>query len=368
MRRGTRPSVAALFSASAADAGLAIVFGLIVGAGLMLLGGFDPLAAYRALAMKAFGSPYNAGETFRQATTLMLTGLSVALAYRAGLLSIAAPGQMALGALAAAAAGIGLPPVPVVQPVIGLLLGAAAGALWGALIGTLRAYRGVNEVIAAIMLNWVALYGVNLLIRFGLADPANRQRTRTVAETARIDAPWLSDLFAHARLSYGFFLAVALLGAYAFFLHRTRLGFELRAVGQNPVAAALAGMKDRRLVVAAMALAGGPAGLAGAIEALGVYGYWTVSPTLPAAGFDGIAVALLGGAGALGTALAALLFAALSGGAAGMQFEVGVPPELARVVMAAILFFIAAQNLTRGLRERLGRVERRNARGEEAGR
>lgn len=338
---------------------VSIVLGFLIGAVMMALGGYDPLIAYAALFQKAFGSPYNFGEMLREMTPLLLTGLSVAFAFRAGLLNIGTAGQMVMGSLGAALVGVLVPLPPVLHATVALLVGVLFGALWGALVGYLKAYRGVNEVIAAIMLNWVALYLVNYVIRMTILDPQQKQRSLYVSPSARLNADVLSALFQNARLSYGFLLALIMVYVFWFLLYRTRLGFELRAVGAGAEAAQYAGIRIGRQVVLTMLISGAFSGLAGAIEVLGVYGYVTISTVLASYGFDGIAVALLGGATALGTLFSALLFAVLSYGAAGMQFAADVPLEVSRVVMASILFFVAAAQLVRTLyASTVGRLKR----------
>ncbi|MBE3594181.1 MAG: ABC transporter permease [Candidatus Carbobacillus altaicus] len=336
-----------------------IVLGFLVGAIIMAFGGFNPFVAYAALMQKAFGSPYNIGEMLREMTPLLLTGLSVAFAFRAGLLNIGTAGQMVMGSLGAALVGVLVPLPPIVHAIVALFVGVLFGALWGSLVGYLKAYRGVNEVIAAIMLNWVALYFANYVIRTAILDPQQKQRSLYVASSARINADFLSALFQNARLSYGFLLALLMVYVFWFLLYRTRLGFELRAVGAGAEAAQYAGIRIGRQVIVTMFLSGAFSGLAGAIEVLGVYGYMTISTVHASYGFDGIAVALLGGATALGTLFSAFLFAVLSYGAAGMQFAADVPLEVSRVVMAAILFFVAASALVRSLYTvTLGRMRR----------
>ena len=322
---------------------IALFLGLLVGAAVMLFGGYNPLEAYRALFWSVLTSPYQLGEMLRESTPLLLTGISVALAYRAGLFNIGAAGQMYLGGVAAAWVGIAWELPPVLHAGLAVTTAALAGALWGALAGYLKAWRGVHEVISTIMLNWTALYLGNGLIRAYLLDPNQRQRSHFVAASATLDSPTLASLFGQARLGYGFVLALLALVVYAVLLEWHTLGFALRASGLSPGAARYAGIPPGRSIVLAMGLAGAFAGVAGATEVLGVFHYMGIAAALPNAGFDGIAVALLGGNTAPGILLAGLFFGLLNYGAGSMQFVAGVPLEAVRIVVAAVLFFVAVR-------------------------
>jgi len=340
---------------------IAIILGLLLGAVIMLLGGYDPLAAYGALLNKAFGSMYNTGETIRQITPLILTGLAVAFAFRTGLFNIGAEGQFLIGALASLYVGIEwtfLPPV--LHAAAAVAAGALAGAFWGALVGYAKALRGVHEVITSIMLNWVALYFSNYIIRLFFL-PQGQQRSIEIAESAQLNLPFLTELFQHARLNFGFLIALAGAVFFHYYLFRTKGGFELRAVGFNRHASEYAGMNVKRNIVRAMSMSGAFAGIAGATEVLGVFHYQAVLTVSPGLGFQGIAVAMIGATTAVGTVLGAILMGVLTYGASGMQFGANVPFELINVVIALIIFFLAASGIikpfTRWLRDRKKKKE-----------
>lgn len=326
---------------------VSVVLGLAAGALLMLAGGYDPVAAYSALYEGVFGNLYNMGETIRQITPLIFTGLSVAFAFRTGLFNIGAEGQFLVGSLAAVWVGAAIDAPAGVHVLLALLAGGLAGALWGAVPGYLKAKRGVHEVITTIMMNWIALYLTNYLIRAYLK--ADAERSVEIRPTASLQADWLSAWFDDARIHLGIVLALLALAAYYVVLWKTRWGFELRAVGLNPSAAEYAGMDVSRSIVSAMMASGLLAGLGGAAEALGVYGYMAISAIFPGYGYDGIAVALLGANTPLGILLGAMLFGALNYGANTMQRLADVPIELIRVVIALVIFFVAASGIVRSL-------------------
>jgi ABC-type uncharacterized transport system permease subunit len=326
---------------------ISIIFGLLLGAVIMLLGGYDPILAYQSLFNKVFGDLYNFGEALREITPLVLTGLSVAFAFRTGLFNIGAAGQFVMGSTGATIVGVTLDLPWFIHAPLAILTGALLGGLWGAIAGYLKAKRGINEVITTIMLNWISLHLANYIISTYLYDPNNKQRSKYVAESTSIKLNWLSEVFDNARLHMGILFAVVAAFIFYLLLWKTKQGFELRAVGHNPYAAEYAGMNVNRNIVLSMFISGIFAGLAGVTDVLGVYGYQTVSAGFAPYGFDGIAVALLGGNTPLGVVLGASLFGALNYGGAGMKFGADVPPEIIRVVIASVIFFVASHGIIR---------------------
>lgn len=324
----------------------AILLGLLFGAFIMLLGGYNPIAAYSSLVAKVFGNPYDTGETIREITPLILTGLSVAFAFRTGLFNIGAEGQYLIGMTGATFIGVKLDLPWFIHAPLAVVVGAVLGGLYGAIAGYLKAKRGVNEVITTIMLNWIALYFSNYIVNTFLLQPG-QQRSYLIHDSASISIGWLSELMGNSRMHAG--ILFALIGAYVFYviLWKTKQGYELRAVGHNQHAARYAGMDVNKSVVKAMFIGGVFAGLAGVVEVLGVFHYQTVMAGSSGIGFDGVAVSLLGGNNPLGVVLAAVLFGGLTYGSAGMSFGADVPPEIIRVVIGSVIFFVAAHGIVR---------------------
>ncbi|OEG00465.1 branched-chain amino acid ABC transporter permease [Vulcanibacillus modesticaldus] len=339
---------------------MAILLGLLFGAVVMLLGGYNPLLAYTALFQKVFGDLYNIGETIRQITPLIFTGLSVAFAFRTGLFNIGAEGQFVMGSLGAVWIGTQFALPWYIHAPLAIIVGALLGGFWGAISGYLKAKRGVNEVITTIMLNYISLYLANYIIANYLRAPG-QQRSEIIQDSASISLNTLSEFFGYARLHWGIILAI--LAAFVFYiiLWKTKMGFELRAVGFNPHAAEYAGMNVNKNVINAMFIGGVFAGLGGAIEVLGVFKYMTISASLPGYGFDGIAVALIGANTALGVIFAAILFGVLEFGAAGMKFVAGVPIEVIEIVIASVIFFVAASGLVKFILKPFRRKEKGGA-------
>lgn len=219
--------------------------------------------------------------------------------------------------------------------------------MWGSIAGYLKAKRGVHEVITTIMLNWTALYLSNYIVKTFLSDPG-QQRSRQVHESALLHFPGLQEMFAHARVHFG--ILFGLLCAWLFYvmLWKTRRGFELRAVGYSWGASEYAGMNVSKNIIQSMWISGIFAGLGGATETLGVFGYQLQYQSSPQYGFDGIAVALIGGNAALGVILGAVLLGVLKFGATGMKFGAGVPVEIINIIIALVIFFVAASGMVKG--------------------
>lgn len=337
---------------------LAIFTALVIGALIIWLttGSLGTaLEAYRGLLKGALGSPKAIAGTLVRATPYAFTGLAVALAFKCGLFNIGAEGQLALGALCAAWVGYALHLPGILHLPLAILAGIAGGFIWGAVPGILKARTGAHEVITTIMMNYLALQIVAVL----LSGPMKAPRT-VASQTPVLDkSAWLPMLIPSLQLHSGVLLAVLVAIAIWWFLGRTVWGFELRTVGVNAAAARYAGMPVARNIVLAMALSGGLAGLAGAVEVTGVaLDVTTVTPDgtryfglgfSSGYGFDAIAVALLGRGNPFGVVAAALLFGGLRAGATKMQFDTQVPGDIISVIQGLILLFVAADTIIRRL-------------------
>ena len=324
---------------------ISVLLGLISGAIIMLIFGYNPIAGFAALWNGAFGDAYFLGETIRQVTPYILSGLAVAFALRSGLLNIGVEGQVFMGWLASVWIGISFELPMIIHLPLAILAAAIAGAFWGFIPGLLKARLGVHEVIVTIMMNYIALYLSNSIVRNLLSDGADR--TENVAATASLQSPWLAEMTFYSRIHYGFVLAILMALFMWFIINRTTTGFELRAVGFNQHASRYAGMSVGKNIILAMVISGGFAGLAGAMEGLGTFGFMSIKSGFTNIGFDGIAVALLGANTAFGVILAAFLFGVLKIGALNMPTEAGVPTELVEIIIALIIFFVASSYMIR---------------------
>jgi len=299
--------------------------------------------AYEALLRGSFGSMNAFSETITNATPLVFAGLGFALAYRAGLFNIGGEGQILAGATTAVWVGFSFDLPAVIHLPLALVGGIVGGAIWGFIPGILKARTGAHEVITTIMLNYIALSGLNYLLktttflRPGRSDPISQ----IVNDSAQL--PAFGDYRMHAGI------IVAGLTAYVvwWLLFRSTLGFEFRSVGANPSASSYAGMSVGGTYVTVMMISGALAGLAGASQMLGVRHY--MSPGFLGYGFDAIALAILGRNHPVGVFAAAILFGALRAGGLSMQAATATPIDIILVIQALIIAFMAAPALVRAI-------------------
>lgn len=336
---------------------LAIVTALVAGALIMLAFGDPPLRAYQGLLNGAFGNARGWSATIRNAMPLILTGLSVAVAFKAGLFNIGASGQYVMGSIASVAVGTNLEGMPTpMHLTLAILAGILAGALWGAIPGILKVLTGAHEVIVTIMLNYIAsLFGGWIVFAGGTRGQGPGplwdetagaiSRSPTVFESAQL--PWIV-YEGQLRISSGILIALFMALLMWWMIYKSTFGFEVRTVGLNAKAARYAGMSVKRITVLTMMIAGGLAGLAGVVITLG-FNHRYAPEFTGAAGFDGIVVALLGQTHPLGVVLSALLVGAMNAGASPMQFASGVQAEIVQVIQALVLAFVAAPLIVREL-------------------
>jgi simple sugar transport system permease protein len=326
---------------------LAVVLGLIAGAILIVVAGDNPLVAYLGMLEGAFGSLDAFGRTLEKATPLILGGLAVAFAFKAGMFNIGGQGQLLLGAAFAAWAGFQFDLPTVIHIPFALLVGGAVASLLGGLAGLLKATRGTHEVISTIMLNFVAANLTEWLV--SREGPWNDPSGGALARTPRIMGS--AELPRFGELPTGFLVAVLAAIVIWWVVKRSTLGFEIQTVGQNAHAATYAGISVTRIMVITMAISAFLAGLGGSIQTQGVNGRF--EPGFQTGlGFDGITIALLARTHPLAVIPAALLIGAMDAGSTLMQSRTDVEPEIISVIQAFILFFVAAPSVVRWLLRR----------------
>ncbi|KKK05358.1 ABC transporter permease [Micromonospora sp. HK10] len=302
---------------------------------------FDPDASGFTAAL----SPIS--ETLTYTAPLVFTGLAVALAFRGGLFNIGAQGQATIGVILSAVVGFALPLPPGVHLLVALIAGALGGALWGFIPGILKARTGAHEVINTIMLNYVAVYFLSwIIIQSGVQNP---NRSDAISKPVESSAQLPRLLGADLRVHAGILVAVLATWFIAWLLNRSTLGFELRAVGENPDAARTAGISVTKTYVLVMVISGLLAGLGGSNMVLGSTANALTPLVIAQIGFDGILVALLGRVKPWGVLLAALLFGALQAGGNRMQSYSGISLELVTVLQALIVIFIAAPAMVKAI-------------------
>lgn len=321
---------------------ISVLLGIILGAIIMLIFGYDPLWGYEGLFQTAFGSIKNIGEIFRAMGPLMLVALGFSVASRAGFFNVGLPGQALAGWIAAGWFALEHPhmarPLMILCTIV---IAAVAGGIAGAIPGILRAYLGTSEVIVTIMMNYIILYSGNAVIQnlFSKSIMRTTDSSIYVSANASYRTYWLSALTNNSRMNIGIFIALVGVAVIWFLLNKTTLGFEIRSVGLNPNASEYAGMSAKRTIIISMIISGAFAGLGGVVEGLGTFENVFVQSSSISIGFDGMAVSLLAANNPIGIIFAAFLFAALSVGSPGMNIA-GIPPELIKVVTALIIFFV----------------------------
>ncbi|MGH3121463.1 MAG: ABC transporter permease [Streptosporangiaceae bacterium] len=290
---------------------------------------------------------YPLSQTASQATPLILTGLSFALSFQAGLFNIGAASQWIGGAIVVTYLGFAVSLPPVIHVIVCLAGGFAGGAVMGWLVGELKARTGAHEVIVTIMLNYV-MYN---LLSYLLGTPSALQlphQSNLISPTIASNAQLPHVGGPPPQVGVGFLIALAAAAGMWWLLVRSTTGFEFRTVGANPNAARTAGMSVPRTWILAMLLAGGLAGLSGAVTIQGTF-YSLNFQSYGTYGIDGITVGLLGRARPLGVVLAALLFGALDAGSTTMQAATSVPVDITEVIQGLIVLFVAAPPLIRGV-------------------
>jgi general nucleoside transport system permease protein len=362
---------------------LTAVLAFLIGGLIVLATGHNPFQAYwdiiNGAGLNWLAHPtntdvantaaYNFSQTLLQTTPLILTGLAVAFAFRCGLFNIGGNGQYLVGLYCANWVGVSF--VNLTRPahvLLGITAAAAAGAIWAGIAGFLKATTGAHEVITTIMLNWIAYWIGNYIFQQGgpLQGPANKPLnipiSGDIAHSARIPVFWGdADL---QGLHIGFFFAIGCLVLFWLILNRTTLGYEVRAVGYNPDAAAYGGIKVRVNYIRAMAISGAFAGLAGGLDMLGyLYHFGTTDVQAASIGFLGIAVALLGRNTALGVGLAAFLFGGLLYGTThGLQsgtIDPSLAGHLTEMIQGLVVLFVGADILILAVWNSRKRIRRR---------
>ncbi|MDR2296508.1 MAG: ABC transporter permease [Clostridiales Family XIII bacterium] len=327
---------------------LSVLIGLLVGAFILFVTGFNPIEAYCTL----FGGVLGTGKTrmymVQYATPIIFTGLSVTFAFKTGLFNIGAEGQYIMGGLVALVVSVALPMPAGLHGAVAVLMGGLAGAAWGAIAGLLKAYKGIHEVIVTIMLNWIAFYFSNFIVMSPAFKKPNSTASVDVSETAHIYTDAFKESFGSVRVHWGMPLALAAVALCWIILNKTTLGFRLRAVGFNRNAAEYGGIDVGRSIALSMGISGLFAGLGGAVQVLGVVGRITQLAAQEGYGFDGISVSMIGGINPIGALFAGLFYGGMKYGGSKLN-TIGAPSELVGVIIGVIIYAIAIMGAFRAL-------------------
>ncbi len=337
---------------------ISLILAFIFGAILLILAGADPLETYSAMLNGAFGSSYNITETLVKAVPLILTGLSVAIAFRMLFWNIGAEGQLVMGGIATAWVALFwvenltfLPQSPLVWLPIMMIVAILAGAIWGLIPALLKAYLNVNEIITTLMFNYIAILFYQFLFTTAWKDPEGFgfPGTAQIMEFTRL--PRLSG-----RLHFGIIIAIAAAFVVWVIMDKTRWGYEIRLIGENREAARYAGVSIIRNIILVMLLSGGLAGLAGLSEVSGI-SYRLQHGLAVGYGFTGIIIAWLARLNPWGVVVVAILMAGLLVGGDQIQISMGLPASVAAVLQGAILLFVLGGDVFTRYRLRVIRRE-----------
>lgn len=313
---------------------------LLLGSTLFIIAGFNPWSVYREIFRGALGTPGACLNSLAQATPILFTGLAFIIANRGGMANIGGEGQLYAGALGSALAGIylkGLPPV--IHITISLLAGILLSGCWGALIAVLKVKFGAQEIITAIMLNYIMQNFVSYLVNYPLKEAGSISQTMPIATSAQLPA-----LSARYQLSSGILLAVLIAFVMTFIYKKTQIGYEMSITGKNKAAALTAGIQTDKTLIQTMFISGATAGLCGSVIVLG-NAYRLIDGFSSGYGFDGIAVAALANGSFLGVLLSGSFFGALRAGAMYVNRVAKIPYDFVIVIQALIIVLIAAPTI-----------------------
>lgn len=350
---------------------IAILFGFIVASIVLAVTGYSPAEAFSSLFRGIFSRPKYISNVIIKSTPIILTGLSVAFAFKTGLFNIGAEGQYIVGTIFSTIVGIKLDLPMFLQIPIVILAGVCAGALYGGIVGYLKAKFGIHEVITSIMLNWIALYLSNFIVNLDIFHQPNSTATYTVNESSFTtllykwkiseegiawlkEHPTIMDVLLKTDVNIGILIAILMVVVISILLKRTTKGYELKAVGFNKDAAEFAGINVKKNVIHAMVIAGALAGLAGALSITGVAPHRiSTMAAFENYGFNGLSVALIAGNSPVGCLFAGLLFAGLLYGGQSIQSDIGAPSEVINIMIGTIVFFVALTKIVPLLADKL---------------
>ncbi len=310
--------------------------------------GYSPIEAYSSIILGAFAGPARIADTLGTATPIILTGLAVAVAMRGGVLNIGCEGQLYMGAFAAAIVGAHITGLPAIIHVpLCIIMAMLFGGLWALLAGWLKVRLGTNEVVVTILLNYIAIYLTDYLTNYWFKAEGMVVKTDRLQESAQ-----LAELYPHSRLTTAFILVVVIAGLLTWMFRKTLFGLEITAMGKNLEAAQTGGINVNKCFLQTMLLSGALAGLAGAVEVMGVHNYF-ISGMSPGYGYDGLSIAVLGANNPIGTTIYAIVYGALRSGASVMDRNTEIPSDFVTIIQALIIVFVATPAIVQSIGKHL---------------
>ncbi len=326
---------------------ISILLGLLVGALVLVIAGFDPIEGFKNLFLGIFKSPRNMGWAIVTSTPIILTGLGVAFAFKTGLFNMGAEGQFIIGTIVAFLVGYNLDLPPVILPIVAIVLAMVIGAIYGAIAGFIKAKFGIHEVISTIMLNWIAFYFQNFIVyRFrqpnsmSSFDVADKAKITLFTDAAKRFDGFFSKFF-RAPIHWGTIIAIVAVIVVWYILNKTTLGYELKAVGLNREASEYGGINAGNKIIQSMAISGAICSLAGVTQVLGFTYNLSILSSMQNFGFDGLAVSLLASNNPIGVIFSGLFFGSLKYAGGNLQRTMGVPSEIISIIIGTIILFTA---------------------------
>lgn len=321
-----------------------------VACALITLVGSEISVAAASFFRGIFGSAYALGEVVTRATPLMLAALGVSVGFKTGFTNLGAEGQLYMGAIATTATAMAFPGLPpIVMLPLALASGFVAGGIWAVIPGYLKARFSISEVIMTIMLNYVAINLTGILVRTALKDPSYPYPMSPMLS----EAVWFGQLLLPTRIHAGIIIALVMAFAVHALVFRSRIGFEMRAVGLNARACRCSGICVNRALLLSSIAGGGLAGLAGVGEIAGLH-HRLIEGISPGFGYVAIIVALLGKNHPAGILISSLGIAALQVGSMAMQRTAGVPTSIASIIMGSLILLVVASEDARKVRSTEG--------------
>jgi simple sugar transport system permease protein len=357
---------------------IAIFLGFVVSAIVLSLAGYNSIDAFSALFNGIFSKPKYISNTIIKATPIILTGLSVAFAFKTGLFNIGAEGQYIVGTIAATIVGIKVNLPAVLQIPIVIIAGVIAGAIFGGIVGVLKAKFGIHEVITSIMLNWIALYLCNFIVSTNVFHQPDSTSTYMINESSFTTIlsnwktsdsgiqflsqhKWISEVLLKTDVNVGIIVAIIMAVLVSILLYKSAKGYELRAVGLNKDAAEFAGINVNRNIIQSMIIAGALSGLAGALAVTGTAPHkLSTMAAFENNGFNGLSVALIAGSSPIGCIFGGLLYGGLLYGGQSIQSAIGAPSEIINIMIGTIVFFVALTKVVPVLADKLSKRGEKN--------
>lgn len=319
---------------------LSLVLSFLIGGVVIILMGYNPLEVYKQIFTGALVGKFNFGGTLEKFVPLLLTGIAFAVSSKVAVFNVGVEGELYLGAMAAAWIGFTIKGIPSFFHIpLALSFAMFIGALWAAIPGVLKAYYRVNEITTTILLNYVAQYFTSYLVNYPFSAHKGAPQTPNIEVSAQ-----LSPIMLPSRANTGLFIAIGVVLFVYWLIFHTTYGYKIRSVGTNSLYAEYIGINVKRTMVEGMMLSGALGGLAGAIQVMGVYGYF-LDGFSPGIAFDGMLAALIANNNFGLTAVLAMFLAILKNGALSMQRFTGIPESLIQTIIATFILLATMKGL-----------------------